>query len=389
MTDRLYDNGMLMEFDAAVTSCTQIKKGYEVTLDRSAFFPEGGGQYGDVGTIAGVKVTDTYERGGEVIHLCDAPLEAGAQVHGAVDKDIRLRRMQNHSGEHLLMGFIHNMTGFDNVGFHLGEGEVILDLNGVIGAEQLLECERRANRAIAENVPFTISYPDENELAALDYRSKLDLTENVRIVTIEGIDKCACCAPHVQAAGQIGIIRVISSENYKGGTRLRILCGMDAFELIRQRMDSIREISALLSAKPDKTVQHVKRLSDENISLKKQLAELDRQKAQSVIDSLANEGRGSFCVFTEGISRDMMREIANSAVLMTDGAAGVFGREDGGYSYIIASKNLPLRTMAKDINSALDGRGGGSDEMIQGSAKADRSTIEAYFGNISAVTQQR
>ena len=361
MTDRLYDNGMLMEFDAAVTSCTQIKKGYEVTLDRSAFFPEGGGQYGDVGTIAGVKVTDTYERGGEVIHLCDAPLDAGAQVHGAVDKDIRLRRMQNHSGEHLLMGFIHNMTGFDNVGFHLGEDEVILDLNGVIGAEQLLECERRANRAIAENVPFTISYPDENELAALDYRSKLDLTENVRIVTIEGIDKCACCAPHVQAAGQIGIIRVISSENYKGGTRLRILCGMDA-------------------------VQHVKRLSDENISLKKQLAELDRQKAQSVIDSLANEGRGSFCVFTEGISRDMMREIANSAVLMTDGAAGVFGREDGGYSYIIASKNLPLRTMAKDINSALDGRGGGSDEMIQGSAKADRSTIEEYFGNISAVS---
>lgn len=382
MTQRLYDDGMLMEFDAMVTSCSEIKTGYEVTLDRSAFFPEGGGQYGDVGMLGDIRVIDTYERDGEVIHLCKAPMEAATRVHGKVDEDIRLRRMQNHSGEHLLMGFIHNMTGFDNVGFHLGEDEVILDLNGVISPEQLLECEHDANRAIARNVTFTISYPDSGALEDMEYRSKLELTEDVRIVTIEGIDKCACCAPHVRAAGQIGIVKVISSENYKGGTRLRILSGMDAFELIRQRMENVSEISRLLSAKPDRTSEHVKRLLDENIALKRQIAELDRQKAREVMDSLENEGRGSFCVFTEGISRDMMREIANRAVLLTDGAAGVFGREEGGYSYIIASKSLPLRTMAKEINTVLNGRGGGSDEMIQGTVGADRDTIEGYFSNI-------
>ncbi len=376
MTERLYDNSKLTTFEATVTSCSPAGKYYELTLDRSAFFPEGGGQKGDVGLIDSVKVLDTYEKNGEVVHKCTAPIEAGMQVCGEVDADIRLRRMQNHSGEHLLMGFIHRKTGFENVGFHLGSDNVTLDLDGVIPTETLIECEFLANKAIAADLPVTISYPDSESLKTLEYRSKLEMTENIRIVTIEGVDVCACCAPHVASTGQIGIIKVLSAESYKGGTRLHILCGLDAFELIRNRMDELSAISRLLSAKPEKILEQTKRLIDENDALKRQLADIEQRKAARIISSLSNSTRGSFCVFTEGLNTASMRDIANEAVKLTDGAAGIFCKTENGWNYIIASDSLPLRSMSAQINSALNGKGGGSDKMLQGSCMAERSAIE-------------
>lgn len=376
MTERLYDNSKLTTFEATVTSCSPAGKYYELTLDRSAFFPEGGGQKGDVGLIDSVEVLDTYEKNGEVVHKCTAPIEAGMQVCGEVDADIRLRRMQNHSGEHLLMGLIHRKTGFENVGFHLGSDDVTLDLDGVIPTETLIECEFLANKAIAADLPVTISYPDSESLKTLEYRSKLEMTENVRIVTIEGVDVCACCAPHVASTGQIGIIKVLSAESYKGGTRLHILCGLDAFELIRNRMDELSAISRLLSAKPEKILEQTKRLIDENDALKRQLADIEQRKAARIISSLSNSTRGSFCVFTEGLNTASMRYIANEAVKLTDGAAGIFCQNENGWNYIIASDSLPLRSMSAQINSALNGKGGGSDKMLQGSCMAERSAIE-------------
>ena len=382
MTKKLFDNGMLFSFNTVVTGCTEVKNGFEVTLESSAFFPEGGGQAGDVGTLGGVKVIDTYEKGGEVVHLCKSPLEVGTEVLGIIDEDIRIRRMQNHSGEHLLMGFIHQKLGYENVGFHMGSDEVLLDLNGVISPEDIRECEQKANEAIARNVPITISYPNSEELATLTYRSKLEMTENVRIVTIEGIDNCACCAPHMPSTGGIGIIKVISSESNRGGTRLHILSGLDALDLIRKRMESNAAISHLLSAKPEKTADAVEKLLNENIALKRQITENERRAAEEIISGLKNDSRKSFCIFTKGIGRNTMREIANQAVKLTDGAAAVFSEEQEGFGYIIASEKLPLRTMAKDINSALGGKGGGSDLMIQGSLTAERDAIEKYFAEL-------
>ncbi|MBQ7070517.1 MAG: alanyl-tRNA editing protein [Ruminococcus sp.] len=382
MTKKLFDDGALMEFDAVVVSCEQTKKGYEVILDKTAFFPEGGGQPGDVGTLGSAKVTDTVEKNGEVIHKCDSALAVGESVHGKVDADIRLRRMQNHSGEHLLMGFIHEMLGYENVGFHLGSSEVTLDLNGVITDEQLALCEKKANEAIAKDVAITISYPDSETLSSMQYRSKLEMTENVRIVTIEGIDRCACCAPHLSSTGKIGIVRVLSAESYKGGTRVHILCGLDAFDVIKDRMDTVSALCRLLSSKPEKVTGFVEKLMAENSELKKKLTDIENEKAQEIIASLKNESGKSFTVFVKGIGRDAMRAVANKAVELTDGAAGVFCEEGEGYSYIIASKTLPLRAKSKEINAALNGRGGGSDQMIQGSAGADRETIEKLFGTL-------
>ena len=382
MTKKLFDDGMLFSFSAVVTDCNETKNGFEVTLDRSAFFPEGGGQAGDVGTLGDVKVIDTYEKNGEVIHLCKSALEVGTEVRGEINENIRIRRMQNHSGEHLLMGFIHQKLGYENVGFHMGSDEVLLDLNGVISPENIRECEQKANEAIARNVPINISYPASEELASLSYRSKLEMTENVRIVTIEGIDHCACCAPHMPSTGGIGIVKVISHEINRGGTRLHILCGLDALDLIRQRMESNAAISHLLSAKPEKTADAVEKLLNENISLKRQITENERRAAEEIISELKNDSRKSFCIFTKGLGRNTMREIANSAVKLTNGAAAVFSEEQDGFGYIIASEKLPLRTMAKDINSVLHGKGGGSDLMIQGSLNAERGAIEKYFSEL-------
>lgn len=382
MTKKLFDDGMLFSFSAVVTDCNETKNGFEVTLDRSAFFPEGGGQAGDVGTLGGVKVIDTYEKNGEVIHLCKSALEIGTEVRGEINENIRIRRMQNHSGEHLLMGFIHQKLGYENVGFHMGSDEVLLDLNGVISTEDIRECEQKANEAIARNVPINISYPASEELSSLSYRSKLEMTENVRIVTIEGIDNCACCAPHMPSTGGIGIVKVISHEINRGGTRLHILCGLDALDLIRQRMESNAAISHLLSAKPEKTADAVEKLLNENISLKRQITENERRAAEEIISGLKNDSRKSFCIFTKGLGRNTMREIANQAVKLTDGAAAVFSEEQDGFGYIIASEKLPLRTIAKDINSVLHGKGGGSDLMIQGSLTAERGAIEKYFSEL-------
>lgn len=382
MTEKLFDNGMLFEFDAVVMGCAETKKGYEVILDRSAFFSEGGGQAGDVGDIGGAQVIDTYEKNGEVVHLCKSPLEIGEKVHGIIDAGVRIRRMQNHSGEHLLMGFIHRKTGYENVGFHMGAEEVLLDLDGVISDEDIRECEQKANEAIARDIPITISYPESGELSSMEYRSKLEMTENVRIVTIEGIDRCACCAPHMPSTGGIGIIKVISSEGCRGGTRLHIISGLDALDLIRQRMESNAAISHLLSAKPENTAKAVEKLLSENIDLKKQLTENEKRTAERIICGLKNDSRKSFCIFTEGLGRITLQKIANCAVKLTDGAAVVLNECDGGFSYIIASEKLPLRTMAKDMNAALGGKGGGSDQMIQGTFTAARNAIEEYFSGL-------
>ncbi|MBR1765330.1 MAG: alanyl-tRNA editing protein [Ruminococcus sp.] len=382
MTERLYDNGLLFEFEAEVTGCTKAKKGFEITLDRSTFFPEGGGQAGDIGTLGGAGVLDTYEKEGEVLHLCDRALEVGSRVQGAVDRDTRLRRMQGHSGEHLLMGFIHRLHGLENVGFRLGSSDVTLDLDGTLTEEQLRECEQLANEAIAADVPITVSYPDSAALAELSYRSKLEMTENIRIVTIEGIDVCACCAPHLPSTGRIGMVKIVSHESNRGGTRVHIVCGLEALELFRRRLSSNAEIMRLLSAKPEETARHVRRLLEENQALKARLYDLERRRTEALIASLpkaARPDRGSFSVFTEDLNADNMRRAANSAVLLTDRAAGVFCKAEGGYTYIIASSRLPLRQLAREINTALGGRGGGSDQMIQGSVTADRKTIEAYF----------
>ena len=274
MTERLYDrDSNIKEFSATVLNCEKSGENYAVILDKTAFSPEGGGQESDRGNIGAAAVLDVRFVSGEIIHCTDRPLNIGEEYACNLNWDRRFRNMQNHSGEHIVSGIVHRLYGLNNVGFHLG-AEMTVDFDGAISREQLLEVERLANKAGWENVPIRAYYPDEKELKVLDYRSKMELTENVRIVDIKGYDLCACCAPHVKKTGEIGLIKILDSFKNKGGVRIFIKCGIDALDDYNDKYLNVQKISNLLSVKQYEAALAVDRLSDENRELKFGIASL-------------------------------------------------------------------------------------------------------------------
>lgn len=382
-TIKLYDKDSHMyEFTGKVLSCEKSKNGYAVILDQTAFFPEGGGQSADEGTLDGIKVIDVQINKENVItHTLESEIAVGKEVSGIVDKEIRFRRMQNHSGEHIVSGIIHKLYGFNNVGFHMGKEFVTLDLDGVLTREDLDKVEALANRAVCENVAVRAEYPPAEILKDLDYRSKLDLTEDVRIVTIEGYDVCACCAPHVNRTGEIGVIKLLDFMKYKGGTRINMLSGYDALEDYDRRYKNTLEISVMLTAKQSEIVSAVKRLSDELIAEKQNENELKKKLIGIKLQSL-EKTEGNLILFEDDMDMLSLRNMVNEAVKFTDKICGALsGNDEKGYNYVLASKNVPLRNLSKEINNALSGRGGGSDEMIQGSFKAKKDEIIKYFNS--------
>ena len=379
MTEKLYFNDShLAEFEATVLSCTQDKKGYAVVLDRSAFFPEGGGQLSDTGFIGGVRVTSVHEKGGEVLHCCEDALEVGKSYNCAIDFEQRYRRMQNHSGEHIFSGFTHQLHGFDNVGFHMGADCMTLDFSGELTWEQLTEIEQLANEAVRKNLPIISSFPTSEELQAMEYRSKLELTENVRIVNIPGVDCCACCAPHVSNTGEIGLIKMLDCQRHRGGVRVSLICGLDALDYVRVMQKNVTEISNLLSVKRSESAQAVERVLEQMQELKVKASavgmELARLKAAAF-----EETEGNICVFDNVLDEPALRELVNLLMEKCGGYAAAFsGNDSEGYRYIIGSKNLDLRANGKAINQGINGKGGGSKEMIQGRASAGAAEIEKF-----------
>ena len=377
MTEKLYyKDSHRFAFDAVVIDCREEKKGYSVVLDRTAFFPEGGGQLADTGTLGGVRVTDVHEKGGDIRHYTDAPLTVGECVHGEIDKEQRLRRMQNHSGEHILSGLVHNTYGYDNVGFHMGAECMIIDFSGELSWEQLMELETKANEVVRQNLPLHIWFPNEAELHALEYRSKLELTENVRIVEIPGVDRCACCAPHVERTGEVGVIKILDSQRHRGGQRVSVICGLDALEDYRARQESVTDISRALSAKRGEVTQAVQRVLTEQQSMKERCDALSLALIRYMADA-EGEREGNIVLFSEVLGEIAQRELVNLLMPKAGGFAAVFtGSDRDGWRYIIGSLHCDLRAGARQINAAIDGRGGGTPQMIQGSATAPRAKIE-------------
>ena len=377
MTEKLYyQDSHRFTFDAVVIDCREEKKGYSVVLDRTAFFPEGGGQLADTGTLGGVRVTDVHEKGGEIRHYIDAPLNVGECIHGEIDKEQHLRRMQNHSGEHILSGLVHNTYGYDNVGFHMGAECMIIDFSGELTWEQLMELETKANEVVRQNLRLHIWFPNEAELHALEYRSKLELTENVRIVEIPGVDRCACCAPHVERTGEVGVIKILDSQRHRGGQRVSVICGLDALEDYRARQDSVTEISRALSAKRGEVTAAVQRVLNEQQSMKERCDALSLALIRYMADA-ERERDGNIVLFSEVLGEIAQRELVNLLMPKAGGFAAVFtGSDKDGWRYVIGSLRVDLRAGARTINAAINGRGGGTPQIIQGSAQAARAKIE-------------
>ena len=377
-TEKLYDlDSHMREFTAVVLSCEESKHGYDVILDRTAFYPEGGGQPGDRGVLGGVTVTDTHEKGGDVVHYCQAPLEVGSTVTGTIDWNWRFDQMQHHSGEHILSGLICAAYGYDNVGFHMGRDAVTIDFSGMIPEADLAELERRTNEVIWRNDEVRILWPDAETLAKLPYRSKKALTGDVRIVEFPGADLCACCGTHVKRTGEIGLVKILSCVKFHEGVRMEILAGRRALEYLTKTFEQNKQISALLSAKPMETAAAAAKTLQDLNDTKYQLGQLEdklfRQQAAQY------ENAGDVLLFEEGLKPDGLRRLTDAILKVCGGRAAVFSKTADGFQYAIGQETGDLRTFTKDMNAKLNGRGGGKPGFVQGSVKATLEEIKNFF----------
>lgn len=378
MTIKLYENdAYIKEFDATVLSCEECKDGYLLELDKTAFFPEGGGQQADTGFINDTKVSDVQIKNEVITHKVDKAFTVGETVTGKIDWNVRFPRMQGHTGEHLVSGIIHTMFGYDNLGFHMSEKTMTLDPSGILTDEDIKEIERKANIAVFENREVTAYYPDPSTLESLDYRSKLDLKEGVRLVKIDGYDTCACCAPHVSRTGEIGLIKIVDYIQYKGGMRLTMVCGINAFEDYSKLHDDNKAMMHLLSASRDKTLEFVTR--DHEI-IGAQKAEINRLNAELSKANLDIVTLGStLCGFTKGASFDDMRAMVNDNLEKADKVAFFSEGDNGDFSYIISSSTLDVRDTVKTLNEKFSGKGGGRPNYAQGKIVADKASIISFF----------
>lgn len=379
MTEKLYDkDSHIREFSATVLNCEKSGENYAVILGKTAFFPEGGGQESDRGNIGSAAVLDVQIADGEIIHYTDRPLNIGEEYACTLNWDRRFRNMQNHSGEHIVSGIVHRLYGLNNVGFHLG-AEMTVDFDGAISEEQLLEVERLSNKAVWENVPIRAYYPDEKELKDLDYRSKLELTENVRIVDIEGYDLCACCAPHVKRTGEIGIIKILDSFKNKGGMRIFIKCGRDALQDYNDKYSNVRKISNLLSVKQNEAAAAVDRLSDENRELKFQISNLKKRLIAEKAKNFTPESDKT-ALFEESLDIKELQLFADALYKKSGGIRGVFSGKDGNFAFAICGEETALDLFFKCFKERFSVRGGGRNGMVQGTVLAAKNEIEGFFG---------
>lgn len=380
MTERLYyEDSHMAEFDAKVISCEKSGENYEVVLDRTAFFPEGGGQSADTGFLEDIRIVDVQEKNGSIFHKAEGYIEPGSEVKGRIDWKQRFTRMQQHTGEHILSGLIHKRFGYDNVGFHLSDEICTLDLNGPMTKEEVKEIENAANEAVFACIPVEVLYPSKDELASLEYRSKIEIEGQVRIVRIPGYDVCACCAPHVDNTGEIGLIKLISVQNYKGGVRLTVVCGRRALADYQAKEDSVKAIMFSLSSKEELIADAVEKLKEETNAWKMKLIEARREMLAGKVTGI-EEGKACVCLFESGLEGSEPRELMNLVLDRNVKVCGVFaGTDDVGYRYVIGSRTEDVRPLGKELNQAFEGRGGGKPEMVQGSLKGAASEIKEYF----------
>lgn len=377
-----YGTPYVKSFMCTVLSCTPSKKGtWEAVFDQTGFYPEGGGQPYDTGTINGISVLSVHERAGEIVHELAEPIEAGIRAEGIIDWNRRYDLMQQHTGEHILSGLVHRHFGYDNVGFHMGADEVTIDFNGVLTQEQLEMLEDEANEIVYANVPVKVLYPSDEELKNLEYRSKKELTEQVRIVEIPGADVCACCGTHVERTGEVGIIKTRTMIHYKGGVRISMLCGRLALLDYRNRLKDEIRISNFLSAKVAQVPEAVEKLKQESQQKDGHIGEMWRQIFQLKL-AVCPESHGPEEFFEEGMEPLQLRQFATLLYEQNKGRiTGVFSGNDeaGLYQYALGSSQADMRTLSKAMNDRLEGRGGGSMMMAQGTLKGTREEIRLVF----------
>lgn len=373
-----YEDCHLRRMTATVLSCEERGGKYRVILDATVFYPEGGGQAADTGTLGPVNVLDTREEGETVVHICDGPLAPGETVEGEICWEERFARMQQHTGEHMVSGLIHQLFGWHNTGFHMSSQDITIDLDGVIPPEALPELEAEVNRRVWEDLEVRCFVPSPEELERTFYRTKRALPWPVRIVQVPGTDSCACCGVHCARTGEVGLVKLFSSIPFRGGSRLVMACGGRALQLLNEAYGQNKLVSQAFSAKIRETGEAARRMNALLEERKLRIAQLERQLFAQTARSYA--ARGDVLHFEEGLAPASVRELADMIADSCGGTAAVFsGTDEAGYSFCLVTRSGDLRERTKAMTAALGGRGGGKPNFQQGSVKCARADIEAFF----------
>ena len=387
-----YEHPYKTDFEADIISidaCDTKENTYKVILNQTLFFPEAGGQSCDKGEIILGDITTVVEnvqidKEGTITHHIhsSSPLDTkslvDAGIKGKIDWEHRFSNMQQHSGEHIFSGIVHEKYGYDNVGFHLSDNSVTMDYNGYLSPDDVAGIEALVNKVIADNVGIDCSFPRDNELESIDYRCKGELTGDVRIVEIKGVDICACCCPHVARTGEIGLLKVISSIKYKGGTRLSILCGFRALKYFSSLQADMNELRVMLSSELSEVVNNVASIKNERDELKIKLREANKAKLISEIDNLSDSAKA--LIFTDEVDAKSQREALNYLIKRRDNYCGILmGDDKKGYSYLIGSNSLDSTLIGARLKESFGAKGGGKKEMIQGFVEAKACDIKALL----------
>ena len=369
-TIKIYENdSYIKEFTATVLSCEEKDGTYFLVLDKTAFFPEGGGQDADNGKIGDADVLDVQIKNDIIYHKVNKPFNENEEVTCVLDWDTRFVRMQNHTGEHIVSGVIHSLFGYNNVGFHMNDTLITLDVDGPLTEDDIKAVELKSNKAIYDNKKITAIYPTAEELPNYDYRSKLDITEGVRLIEIEDYDLCACCAPHVAMTGEIGIIKILSFIPYKKGTRIEMICGLLALNDYSGLHGMNKTMMNMFSAKRMEIVPAVERVQNEVASLKAEIKKLMGEMASLKMEKHTNGN--SVCVFIDGVSYDELRNCSNELIEEFEFCYLFSNTNENNYIYVVSSKENNVRELVQNLNKAFNGKGGGRETYAQGKITAE------------------
>ncbi|MBR5826681.1 MAG: alanyl-tRNA editing protein [Clostridia bacterium] len=384
MTEKLFDtDSYITEFECKVIDLYTEDNFLCLILDRTAFFPEGGGQTCDKGWLNSANVENVQNIGGNIIHFVENSEEnvkmftVGSVLSGKIDFKKRFSDMQQHTGEHIFSGIVHSLYGYNNVGFHLGTEVVTLDFDGELKEDDVCKVENLVNKAVWDNLEIRVLFPSDEELSSIDYRSKIEIEGQTRLVEIPGVDMCACCAPHVKFTGEVGIIEVVNFERYKGGTRLSILCGERALADIRHKLNENRRISVLTKAKQSDTAVAVERLLEENERLKYEINGLNRRFLEGEAEKI--EPTDKIIIFDSRLKDKLLSDFTLSLMEKASEFVACFCPDGDVIKYCIASKTIDLRPLCKELNTAFSGRGGGRPEIVQGSLTATEDAVRAFI----------
>ena len=374
-----YEDCCQKQFAAVVTGCEETTGGWAVTLDATAFYPEGGGQAADTGTLDGVAVLDVREKGERVVHLCAAPLVVGKTVEGIIDWAHRFDLMQQHTGEHIVSGIIHRLFGYHNVGFHMGSDMVTIDFDGPLAPDALARIEQEANEFIWKNIPVRCWYPSPEELPGIPYRAKREIPWPVRIVQVEGADTCACCGIHVPFTGQIGIIKLFSYVKFHQGVRIEIACGKRALALLSRGWEQNRQVSQVFSAKVFETGAAARKMSELLAAEKFRAASLQKQIFARMASDCADKG-DVLCLLPD-LTPAQIRELAEAIGKVCGGVAAVFSGSGRRFDVCLACPGGDVKALGQNMSKALGGRGGGKPGFFQGSVLSSEQLVREFFSS--------